>query len=326
MDLLVGRGPVEVAVLVGDVAVQRSDRRVDQLGHGELLTFRVRPEAQRLCRRQPSMRRSGRWPCPAWRTRRAGATVPTVTAPNASDRHSRGSANGLAAGAAPGGRAAAKAQERARIAREWHHVVAHPGRADGPARRSATGASGSRSPSATPGRRAGPTRAWPKKKKKKKPRADGGFEVSASEYPAEGPGADLRSGQEDQGRAGRRRAAGPLGAAHDPRVGRRHRGRRGSRRRRRGGGAGRAARARGGAHGHPHAGHGRPGRDQGAHRPARPAKDHHADHLRTGRVRPHGAGERRCRVPPEGHPCPATSSRPSTRWPRATPRSPSSCS
>jgi hypothetical protein len=31
--LLVGRGPVELAVLVGDIAVERRDRRVDQLGH-----------------------------------------------------------------------------------------------------------------------------------------------------------------------------------------------------------------------------------------------------------------------------------------------------
>src|SRR4029453_11554362 len=35
VDLLVRLGPVEVAVLVGHAAVERLDRRVDQLGHGE---------------------------------------------------------------------------------------------------------------------------------------------------------------------------------------------------------------------------------------------------------------------------------------------------
>jgi hypothetical protein len=35
MHLLVGHGPVEVAVLVRYVAVERCDRRVDQLGRGE---------------------------------------------------------------------------------------------------------------------------------------------------------------------------------------------------------------------------------------------------------------------------------------------------
>ncbi len=271
---------------------------------------------------------------------RPAATRPTVTAPNASDRHSRGSANGLEREQLLEAERA-KAQERARIARELHDVVAHrvglmvlhagllrarAARGHRPQRQA-----GERGPPG-PGRPAAGTGWWAC--------ASGSRCSAGPSRPARGPTAasrcpprsrprgrrDLRSGQEDQGRAGRRRAAGPLGAAHDPRVGRRHRGRRGSRRRRRGGGAGPAAPARGGAHGHPHAGHGRPGRDQGAHRPARPAKDHHADHLRTGRVRPHGAGERRCRVPPEGHPAPATSSRPSTQWPRATPRSPSSCS
>jgi hypothetical protein len=32
--LLVGLGPVELAVLVGDIPVERGDRRVDQLGDG----------------------------------------------------------------------------------------------------------------------------------------------------------------------------------------------------------------------------------------------------------------------------------------------------
>jgi hypothetical protein len=36
MDFLVGLGPVEVAVLVGDVAVERGEREVDQPGHGWL--------------------------------------------------------------------------------------------------------------------------------------------------------------------------------------------------------------------------------------------------------------------------------------------------
>jgi hypothetical protein len=33
VDFLVRLRPVEVAVLVGDIAVERGDRRIDQLGH-----------------------------------------------------------------------------------------------------------------------------------------------------------------------------------------------------------------------------------------------------------------------------------------------------
>jgi len=33
MHLAIGRGPVEVALFVLDVPVERGDRRIDQLGH-----------------------------------------------------------------------------------------------------------------------------------------------------------------------------------------------------------------------------------------------------------------------------------------------------
>ena len=48
VHLLVRLSPVEVAVLVRDVAVERRDRRVDQLGHGERLPSLRRVDSERL--------------------------------------------------------------------------------------------------------------------------------------------------------------------------------------------------------------------------------------------------------------------------------------
>ena len=60
VDLVVGRRPVEVAVLVGDVAVERGDRRVDQLGHGALDRTEEDPRGGHAPGRSCSTRRAAR--------------------------------------------------------------------------------------------------------------------------------------------------------------------------------------------------------------------------------------------------------------------------